>query len=445
MFLRSAGAVRLTAFILSCVTVVCGVSVPPVAAAISTSQNTHLALAQGCILNQNYENGIPMTAQPENTWPDIVSQAGVVMDLSTGTVLYAKNPLETHFPASITKIMTAIISLQHGALTDELSASENAVGQPSDKVYMVPGEMHTLQELLYALLLDSANDAAVEIAENYGGSVAGFSSMMNQEAIQLGAAHTHFENPNGLPDSKHVTTAYDMALITRAAMQIPEFRQIVQTKMFHWDGLVWHSDLWNLNRMLFYYPGAIGVKTGFTTAARETLVFAATRQSQTFLVVLMDAPTDFEIRNDASHLLDYAFSHYKTETIYPSGMSAGTMTDPLGNRIDLMTTNPVLATVDRAASLNFASQLKVNAPDAEERQGSIVGQMVYFIDGAPEVSVPVQISAAWHVQRVSRNRGSKWVVSESAAGLLGMGGLALAWRRARRQKAQQVNGKADYL
>jgi serine-type D-Ala-D-Ala carboxypeptidase (penicillin-binding protein 5/6) len=396
------------------------------------------------VLNQTDNNGVPMTAEPDKSWPTIVSKAAVVMDLSTGTIVYAKNPEQAHYPASITKILTAMIALQKGQLTDELTASTNAVNQPSDKLYMVPGEKHTLHDLLYALLLDSANDAAVEIAENYGGSVSGFAKMMNDEAHKLGATHTNFVNPNGLPNSHHVTTAYDMAVITRAAMQIPEFRQIVHTKMFHWKGKAWQSDLWNLNKMLFYYPGATGVKTGYTSVAHETLVVASTRGSQSFLAVMMDNPTDYEIRQDASALLDYAFTHYDTETVMPAGMAVGQMTDQKGDKIGLATTEPVVATVLKSARPDFKQVLAVHAPESQKKQGTVVGKLEFSQNGATTGSVPVEITDDWQLPLVDTvTHSPTWMIGAGAAGIIIIGGIFFMWRRLRRRKDGTTGGTID--
>lgn len=437
MSFRLAGAAKVAAFLISCIAMigVNGVGFAYASPLKPAGGESAVWSVTNAVLNQTDMAGVPMTAQPDKSWPAIVSQSAVVMDLSTGTVVYAKNPEQAHYPASITKILTAMIALQKGKLTDELTASKNAVDQPSDKLYMVPGEKHTLQDLLYALLLDSANDAAVEIAENYGGSVSNFAAMMNEEAQKLGATHTHFENPNGLPDPKHVTTAYDMSVITRAAMQIPEFRKIVQTKMFHWKGQAWQSDLWNLNKMLFYYPGAIGIKTGYTSVAHETLVVASQRGSQTFLAIMMDTPTDYEIRHDASALLDHAFAHYETETVLPAGVSAGQMTDPKGDKIGLVTTEPVLATVLKSSVPKFLQKLDVSAPESGKKQGTIVGNLNFSQSGDQTGSVPVEITSDWQLPFIKTVSDSGWAEGISAAAVaLVAGGIVFVWRRSRRRK-----------
>ncbi|QSO49638.1 D-alanyl-D-alanine carboxypeptidase [Alicyclobacillus mengziensis] len=363
-------------------------SVPPGLDNAAASMNTSDFAAKNgdenpLVLNQTWVNGVPMTSQPE-PFPNIISQAAVVMDMTTGTVVYAKAPLTEHYPASITKIMTAILALQHGKLSDIITVSKNAANQPPDKLYFVPGEQKTLKQMLYGLLLISANDAAVAIAEKYGGSVSGFANMMNAEAKALGANHTHFVNPNGLPNPNHVTTAYDMALISRAAMQIPEFRKIVATKSYNWKGQAWQSKLYNINHMLFTYPGAIGIKTGFTDVAHETLAVAATHGNDTFLAILLDAPTNYEIDNDATQLLNFAFAHYQTETIAHRGEILGQLQTSSGKVVPLYAAQNVLATVDKSHPIQpkMTIQLRTLPP------GSSVTQGITFDTGTLSINAP---------------------------------------------------------
>jgi serine-type D-Ala-D-Ala carboxypeptidase (penicillin-binding protein 5/6) len=426
--------------------------------------------ANPLVLNQTWVAGVPMTSQPE-TFPSIVSQAAVVMDMTTGTIVYAKDPLVEHYPASITKIMTAIIALQDGKLTDIVPVSKDAANQPPDKLYFVPGEQKTLQQMLYGLLLISANDAAVAIAEKYGGSVSGFSDMMNREAKALGATHTHFDNPNGLPDKNHITTAYDMALISRAAMQIPEFRKIVATKSYNWKGQAWQSKLYNINRMLFTYPGAIGIKTGFTSVAHETLAVAATHGNDTFLAVLLDAPTNYDIHHDAAQLLNFAFAHYQTVTITHQGDILGHLQTSSGKVVPLYASQDVEATVDtghpivpkvtlhlhtlppdssvtQGIALDTAI-LSMNAPFLEaetdahrNKNGTLdVGDVAYAVPDQPITTMPVYVNLdAFSKQAAAKSiptwDSKRWFIS-SAAGLLlllGVSGALLIWRKRQQQK-----------
>lgn len=260
------------------------------------------------------------------TPPPLIAKSAILIDMTTGQILYAKNPYERLYPASITKIMTALLALKDGHLSDSIRASAYAVNQEPDKVYLVPGEVHSLKQMLYGLLIDSANDAAVAIAQHYGGSVQGFAAMMNKEAKQLGAVNTHFVNPNGLQNKNHYTCAYDMALIARKAMTYPEFKKIVDTKYYLWKGYEWTSDLANLNEMLWTYPGANGIKTGWTDQAEQTMVVSATQNGHTLLAVLMKVPLLGEIQTDATNLLNYGFSDFANTALLPAGTKITTAT-----------------------------------------------------------------------------------------------------------------------
>ncbi|GLG01274.1 hypothetical protein Alches_13130 [Alicyclobacillus hesperidum subsp. aegles] len=397
--------------------------------------HTHSLIPAQVVLNQR-PGSVPYIDGVDNAkWPSIVSQSAVVMDMDTGTVVYGKNPLALHYPASITKIMTALLALKLGHLTDVLTASQNAVNQPPDKLYLEVGEQEELGPLLTAMMLDSANDVAVEIAEHYGGSVARFAQMMNAEAKALGADHTHFVNPNGLPNPDHTTTAYDMAVITRAAMQEPEFRKIVDTKYDNWQGEAWHARLVNLNRMLFTYPGAIGVKTGFTSVAHETLVVAARRGTTTFLAVLMDCPTDAQIRADATALLNYAFAHYETQTVSPADKVVGSVMGKAGAD-PVVTALPVLGTVPLGAPMQVASKPVYAAPQTPMAASGRIGELRLLSSSGQQIGeVPLVLEKPYQSvpQPVvwPRNAGI-------AAGILVVLSILLYWRRkvVRRRRAR---------
>jgi serine-type D-Ala-D-Ala carboxypeptidase (penicillin-binding protein 5/6) len=355
------------------------------------------------------QNGIPVASQMVSNWPQITSKSAVVMDLNSGTVIYEKAPLEPHYPASITKILTAKIALDRGHLTDLLKTSRLATEQGGNRVYLVPGEVEPLEKLLYGLLLNSGNDAAVVIAEHYGGSVQHFADMMNEEAARLGATHSHFDNPNGLPDSRHVTTAYDMALIARAAMQNPEFRKIVKTKWYQWKGQAWTSTLVNSNRLLFDYSGAIGVKTGYTTVAHETLVVAATRGTDSFLAVLMDAPLRSEIQADARHLLDFAFAHYHTQTVVQKGEVVANVRSPQGTLVPLRSAQTVYATEPKGRELAIQTRLEPITWWHSLPPDAVVGYML--VSGNRELlSVPLYSSVPIAVPAVHQTPARNVVI-----------------------------------
>lgn len=369
-----------------------GFLVPTVSAKIPDKR-----VSQGTVVvNQKIVNGIPMIGDSSvPTPPQITSQAAVLMDLSTGTVLYAKSPLTPEYPASLTKVLTALLALQHGHLNDELVTHPDALNVPPDKLYLVPGERESLKKLLYGLLLISANDAAIVIADHYGGSVAGFASMMNREARLLGATHTHFLNPNGLPDSHHVTTAYDLALITRRAMQIPEFRRIVKTKSYVWHGQAWSSNLTNINHMLFTYPGAIGVKTGWTSAANQTLIAAATRGKETYLAVLLNNPSGAQINTDATNLLNYGFDDFSTVRLQSSEQPVTSVAVPSGKRIPLVLHSNIVATVLKTDRSHFTWSLMRKPVKTSLTKRSVAGWLSLQFDNLATYHFPLYPAKRW--------------------------------------------------
>lgn len=281
--------------------------------------------------------------------PALTASAAILENLDTGQVLYAKNPLERLYPASITKIMTALLALKYGKPTDRIRTSAYAASQEPNKLYLVPGEVHDLRSMLFGMLIDSGNDAAVAIGEHYGGTVKGFAAMMNAEAASLGARNTHFVNPNGLHNPNHYTCVYDMALIARAAMHYPLFRQIVDTKYYMWRGNEWKSYLSNLNQMLWWYPGADGVKTGYTDQAEQTIVVTAKRGRMHLLAVLMHVNGLQTVQNETGALLDYGFAAFRPGTLVPAGTQAGNL-DVGRTRIPLLTRSPIEGLVPLAGA-----------------------------------------------------------------------------------------------
>lgn len=241
--------------------------------------------------------------------PRVSASSVLVMEWSTGTVLYERNAHTRRHPASLTKIMTALIALERGYLGDVVKVSEAAAYEAGSAMGLVPGARYTLEDLLYGAMLPSGNDACVAIAEHLGGSVENFVKMMNQRALELGAHDTHFCNPHGLTEEGHYSTAYDLAVITRYAMRLPAFRRIVSTPEYDaWrlDKLLPHS-VSSTNRLLWSYAGTEGVKTGTTAAAGECLIAAASRDGVRYITVVMDSLDRWE---DTTRLLSWAFEQF---------------------------------------------------------------------------------------------------------------------------------------
>ena len=235
-------------------------------------------------------------------WPQgdaVESDAAICMDGNTGAVLYGKNIEKQEYPASITKIMTVLLALENGNLDDTVTFSENAVYSieyGSAHLGLTEGEELTLEQCLYGIMLASANEISNAVAEHIGGSVEKFADMMNQKAEELGCVNTHFVNPNGLHDDNHYTCAYDMALITQAAMKYDKFREIIHTQEYCYPetNLVKEKRYFaNHHGMLMdesrAYDGFIGGKTGYTDEAWNTLVSTAERDGMLLISVVLHA------------------------------------------------------------------------------------------------------------------------------------------------------------
>ena len=203
--------------------------------------------------------------------------------------------------ASTTKILTAILIIDECDLDEEIAIPKEAEGTEGSSVYLRAGDIFTVRDLLYGLMLRSGNDCAVTLALHHSGSIAAFAAAMNAKAVSLGAEHSSFVNPHGLPDERHFTTARDLALITAYAMENETFREIVSCKFYAPRG--WQ----NKNKMLFEYEGADGVKTGYTVRAGRCLVTSAERAGMRLVCVVLDSPEMYE---RTTELLDEAFGKY---------------------------------------------------------------------------------------------------------------------------------------
>jgi serine-type D-Ala-D-Ala carboxypeptidase (penicillin-binding protein 5/6) len=249
---------------------------------------------------------------------DLTAKAALLMDAATGRILFQKDADLRLPPASTTKVMTAIIALESGRKLDEtLTVSKDATRVPPTKLYLRPGQTVSIEELLYGIMLPSANDAAVVLAEGIGGSVERYTDLMTKKAQSLGATNSHFTNPHGLTAPDHYSTARDLATIFRYAIKIPLFREIVHTKFSSVSSTAVvkkkvvprRISVRNHNRLLWDYEGALGGKTGYTMAAQRCYVGAVQRDGVTLIVSILGSTNMW---NDTKHLLEYGFDNYDT-------------------------------------------------------------------------------------------------------------------------------------
>jgi serine-type D-Ala-D-Ala carboxypeptidase (penicillin-binding protein 5/6) len=252
---------------------------------------------------------------------DTVAKAAVLIEMRTGKILWAKNQDLARPPASTAKILTASVILDRVALKEIVTLPKTTPSK-SSVVSFQGGERLSAQDLLYALLLQSNNDAALALASHVGGSTPKFVQLMNQKARSVGALRSQFHNPTGLTQAGQVTTARDLALITKAALANPEFRKIVATKSYPWKSSKWQGVLENTNELLKSYDGAIGVKTGNTREAGYCLVAAAQRGDKTLIAVILGSQ-EKHVWQDAKNLLDYGF-----KTVDPVASGSKSLTIP---------------------------------------------------------------------------------------------------------------------
>ena len=244
--------------------------------------------------------------------PNINSRAAIVIERNSQIPIYEKNSNERRKMASTTKIMTAIIVVEKGNLEETVTVSKKAGGTGGSRLGLKAGDKVKVKDLLYGLMLCSGNDAAVALAEHIGGSVENFAELMNQKAKELKLKDTHFVTPHGLDAEEHYTTAYELAIITNYALNIPEIANIVKTQTC----TVWINgyikEIRNTNELLGYLDGVYGVKTGFTNGANRCLVTAAKRGDLDIICVVLGADTKKYRTKDSIQLIEYAFQNYET-------------------------------------------------------------------------------------------------------------------------------------
>lgn len=263
----------------------------------------------------------PRLTSCEEKWPDapgVAAQSAIVMDVDSGAILYEKNSHERLYPASITKVMTTLLALENRSLSEMVHFSRDSVYKvEGTQVGITPDEDVPLEECLYGVMLASGNEIAYAVAEHVGGSFENFVNMMNERATQLGCTDTHFNNPHGLPDENHYTSAYDMALISQAAYRLDDFRKIAGTT-YH---IIPPTNLYGEERAMsnhhgmlinssFHYDYCTGGKTGYTNAARYNLVTFAEKNGMRLVCVVMRDEERTMQYNDSTALLNYCFDNF---------------------------------------------------------------------------------------------------------------------------------------
>ncbi|MDQ7093386.1 D-alanyl-D-alanine carboxypeptidase family protein [Desulfosporosinus sp. PR] len=318
----------------------------------------------------------------------ISADAAVLMDVETGDVLFGKQANKRRPPASTTKIMTAILGLELGSSDEVVTVSPKAANVGEATLHLDPGEKINLYELITGALVKSGNDACVAIAEQIAGNEEQFVQLMNDKALALGAQNTHFENTNGLPNKDHYSTAYDLALIARHGLSIPQFASITRQKEteIHFLEPDVMMDLRNTNKLLWNYPYADGVKTGTTTAAGKCLVASATKDGRQLLVVVLNAPDRF---GDAKKLLEWGFENTETVRLANAGQTIAEFTESK-DPIKVFTESPVEVSIPKAEHLKLQTRIVwEKTGDLPIRAGERLGRWEVWLGEQRLGSVPL--------------------------------------------------------
>jgi len=318
---------------------------------------------------------------------EIGAKGAVLIDYETGRVLWEKNSESPLAMASTTKIMTAITAIEQGNLSDTVTASQRAASAPPTKMKLTKGEKISLKNLLYALMMQSSNDAAVAIAEHIGGNVENFCSEMTKKAKELGAKNTVFETPNGLDSGDHHSTAYDMALLARYALKNDTFREIITTREITFKSDKKAYSIINKNRLLSEFSGANGVKTGFTGKAGHCFVGSAKQGDLQLISVVLASGWGNKGKEqkwtDTKKILNYGFENYEYQTPLKKNDTVGKIkvmkSDEPEVEVLLKDGIKVCIKKDGSEKINITKNIpkEVNAPITE---GETLGSANVYID-----------------------------------------------------------------
>ena len=325
--------------------------------------------------------------------PPVSARAVVVMDARSGQVLWAKNP-DLHLPpASTTKMLTLIVALRTGAADDRVTVPADAPAAGGTSLGLAAGQVYTLGDLEYGMMLRSANDAAVTIADFVGGSVPAFADLMNQVATEIGARESNFENPSGMPQAGHFSTARDLAIIARWGLGVPAFRAIVTAPRYAVRPLAGRRafTVRNENRFLLRYRGATGVKSGWTEAAGPCLVASADRGGHELIAVELNDPN---VWADASRLLDWGFGDFRWQTWDPAGpLGTVTVTGGTGPDVPVRLARAVVLAAPKAGPWDVRVVSLPGPVPAPVKAGQPLGNAVISVRGAGTAAVPVVAAA----------------------------------------------------
>ena len=391
----------------------------------------------------------------------------ILMESKTGKVIYEKNGYEKMYPASTTKIMTAILALENCELTDVATASYEAVftvpvGYSNANIQV--GEELTINQLLHVLLIYSANEAANILAEHIAGSVDSFATMMNTKAAEIGCLNTHFVNPNGVHNENHYSTAYDLAIMGRYAMQNETFRKIVSTTFYTLPATnkyATNDRVFGLTNELikkdtsdrvdnYYYEYATGIKTGYTNAAKSCIVASAKKDDIEYIAVILNAGTTENGLSarylDCKNLFNYAFENYTVKTLHEQNSILRTIKVPNANgstknlKVSIQDEISVLVKKDTNVT-NITPTIEINTDlQAPVAKNTVIGKITYNVDGNEYSS---NLLAASNV--IESNLFNKFLTIISIIVVLYLLNKLLSSNNKKKRRKKKTTKKDNYL
>lgn len=339
-----------------------------------------------------------------SSFPTVSASSAILMTAETQDIIFSKNANQKMPMASTTKIMTALVAIKNRNISSVVVIPSQATGIEGSSIYLRAGEQLTLEELLYAMLLESANDAATAIAIFVGGSVEAFSDMMNDEATALGLKSTHFTNPHGLDDPEHYTTARELAVIAANAMQNETFRKIVSTykKTIPLNGNEGVRLLINHNKLLKQYNGSTGIKTGYTKKSGRCLVSSAQRDDLELICVTLNASDDW---NDHTKLLDHGFKSYESRLLCQRGELKYILPVIGGDceYVVLQNNKELHAIIPQNGSSVECTVALPRFAYAPVENGCAVGKCIFTLDG--KALAECELIAQYDVDRITYDKG----------------------------------------
>jgi D-alanyl-D-alanine carboxypeptidase (penicillin-binding protein 5/6) len=311
--------------------------------------------------------------------PQISAVAAVVIDQASGKVLYDKDMNAEHYPASTTKVLTALLTLENMDIDDKITLPEDYVNVGETSIGLKAGARQTVEELLMALMLYSANDAGQALAIGVAGTEEAFVEMMNQRVSALGLQHTHFCNPHGLHNEDHYTSAYDLAMIARVAMDNPEFRRIVTTDSFTVRKLNGEDNftVGNRNGLLSQYEYADGIKTGYTRQAGNCIVASATKNDMQLIVVVLNSPNIYE---ESQALLEWGFDNSQHNLLVSANEVKANVKVLNGgrNQVEVIAEKSLYSVMRTDENINVQESLDLpNSVPAPIHRGEVIGSVTY--------------------------------------------------------------------